>query len=470
MTMGGSQPLDLTVLDQIPVAPPPESTPELTLPLTFLDILWLHMSPVHRLIFYQHPVSTTHFLHTLLPILQTSLSQTLRHYSPLAGRLMVSPDNSVLPEIRYAHGDTVPLLIAESKSSGDVFDHLVSDGVRSCSVFHPLVPSLPPASDGGGSAVSVPVLALQVTLFPDVGICIGVTNHHVIGDGSSIFRFMEAWAFLSSSGRGVDQNALPSRFLPFYDRTAIQDRKGLGKIFWDYLKNIKIKDTHVHRLPSIADKVRGTFRVSPDQIKRLKNQVLTRRPDLVHVSTFTVICSYVWNCLVRSRHAENEDEEDEFFGCVADCRARLDPPVPENYFGNCLTACYGYAKVRELVSEGGLAAAAAVVGGSIRRQLYNEEKDGVFKGGEDWFSLFTKLNPDRALGVAGSPKFDYYGLDFGWGKGKKFEMPSIDITGAISLSGDRDVEGGLEVGLALPVTQMHTFSKIFAAGLEALYD
>ncbi|CAH9099285.1 unnamed protein product [Cuscuta epithymum] len=260
---------------------------------------------------------------------------------------------------------------------------------------------------------------------------------------------MKTWAFFSGDR---DQKVKPDS-LPFFDRTELKEGKGkLETIFWENLKNLKIEDTHVDQLPTFKNKVRSTFSLTRGDLQRLKSHVMARRRGLSHVTSFTVTCSYVWNCVIRSRHVAGvyaNDDEDELFGCTADCRARLDPPLPENYFGNCITVCYGYAKVKEHVGEDGLAAAAAV-GESIRGQLYNKHKDGVLKGAEDWFTLLSTINMDRTLSLAGSPKFDYYGLDFGWGKPRKLEIPSIDITGTISLSGSKDEEGAIEIGLALP--------------------
>ncbi|VFQ61774.1 unnamed protein product [Cuscuta campestris] len=256
-------------------------------------------------------------------------------------------------------------------------------------------------------------------------------------------------------------------------RKTITDRKGLGKVFWDSVKSVNFRDTHRHLLPSITGKVRATFTLTPDQIKQLKKRILARRPDLPHVSTFTVTCSYLWICVVRARRdagggACSSDDENLLFACPADCRAHLDPPLPGNYFGNCLTGCHGYAKVGQILGEDGLAEAAAVIGGGIRRRLYSGEEDGLFNGAENWLKGFSGLKPDQILGVAWSSNFDYYGLDFGWGKGKKFEMPSIDITGAISISASRIEEeegGGREFGLALTPTRMEAFARIFAQGL-----
>ncbi|XP_031092278.1 phenolic glucoside malonyltransferase 1-like [Ipomoea triloba] len=208
-----------------------------------------------------------------------------------------------------------------------------------------------------------------------------------------------------------------------------------------------------------------------DDIQRLKNHILAHRPELKHVSSFTLISSYLWTCLVKSRYSAEtdniDDDEDELFGFAAECRARLDPPLPENYFGNCLTFVIGFAKTKQLTGEKALVDAAAVIGDSIRRQLYDKES-GLFKGAEDWFALLSAAKPERSISVAGSPKFDYYELDFGWGRPKKFEFASIDLFGAFSLSKARDIEGGLEVGLSLPLTQIHSFSTIFTHDLKAL--
>ncbi|CAH9126776.1 unnamed protein product [Cuscuta epithymum] len=464
----GSQPLDLTVLGQFPVAPPPESAANLTLPLTFLDLLWLRVNPVHRLIFHHHPISKTDFIDTLFPLMKSSLSKTLQHYSPFAGKLIVSSDNSILPVIRYVDGNSVPLVLAESTLTEGDFDHLVSNSAKSCADSHPLVPKLPPPSRNFDGSTLVPLLALQVTLFPNVGFCIGVTFHHVVGDGKTIFGFWKTWAFFSGDG---DQKVKPDS-LPFFDRTELKEGRGrLEAIFWENQKNVKIEDTLVDLLPTVKNKVRSTFTLTRGDIQRLKSHVMARRPELAHVTSFTVTCSYVWNCVIRYRHVAGvyaNDDEDELFCCAADCRARLDPPLPENYFGNCVTPCYGYAKVKEHVGDDGLAAAATVVGEIIRGQLYNKDKEGVLKGAEDWITLLSTINMDRTLTVAASPKFDYYGLDFGWGKPIKSEITSTDITGAISLSGSKDEEGALEIGMALPVTQMDAFTKFFEEGLKAL--
>jgi hypothetical protein len=72
------------------------------------------------------------------------------------------------------------------------------------------------------------------------------------------------------------------------------------------------------------------------------------------------------------------------------------------------------------------------------------------------------------VGIAGSPRFELYNTDFGWGRPRKVEMISIDRTGAICLSDSRDGGGGIEIGLVLKKQEMEVFASLFSRGLEAL--
>ena len=59
-------------------------------------------------------------------------------------------------------------------------------------------------------------------------------------------------------------------------------------------------------------------------------------------------------------------------------------------------------------------------------------------------------------------------LILGGGGPKKIEEISFDTTRAISLTESRDLEGGIEVGLALPKPEMDAFVTLFTEGLKAL--
>ncbi|CAK9135031.1 unnamed protein product [Ilex paraguariensis] len=448
----------VTVLEHCSVAPPPGTVVERSLPLTFFDIIWLSFSHIQRLIFYEFPCSKTHFMETLIPNLKDSLSLALKHFFPLAGNLVFSSSSSK-PQIRYEEGDSVSLTFSESESFYDIMD-LVGNHPRKAIDFHPFVPQFPLVAKSSDS-IRVPVLSLQVTLFPNKGLCFGLTNHHAVGDANSIFNFMKAWALITRCGG--DGPYLVGGSQPIFDRTLIKDPKGLDNIFLSRQGTTTLEQ----QLPTNSDKFRATFIMSRTNIQGLKSLVMAKRPGLVHVSTFTVICAYIWTCMVKSKAAigeEGDEDEPYHFVCAGDTRARLNPPIPATYFGNCVVAaCIATVNCKKLVGDEGFIFAAEAIGEDIRERLYNEE--GVLKDAENWLSGGKEINWERTVGVAGSPKFNYYDIDFGWGKPKKFEFVSIDITGAMSLNGCRDLDGGIEVGLSLPKAQMDAFATIFAGGL-----
>ncbi|XP_019159524.1 PREDICTED: malonyl-coenzyme:anthocyanin 5-O-glucoside-6'''-O-malonyltransferase-like [Ipomoea nil] len=465
MAQSSSPPTYAAVVEQSSVAPPPGKVAGFSLPLAFLDLNWMYAFPVHRLIFYQHPVSRTHFKDTIIPHLKTSFSIALQYYPLLAAKLAVPSDYSTPPEILYVEGDGVPLVFAVSDDNSGRFDGLSSNHARNCNEFYPLNPTLPSVRSG--------MFAVKVTLFPEAGICVGIANHHVVGDRSSIFGFMKAWTALSLLGHKSSSLSLSDEYLPFLDRSVIGDPKGLKALEWNQMKHIPIdEDGDGVPLPDVTSKARATFIVSQNNIQKLKTHVISRRRSKVarQPSSFVVTCAYMWTCLLRSQcfaSSINRDEDDDtvYFLCAADCRARFDTPLPANYFGNCLVPCIASAKAGQLAAEGGLAAAAEAIGEAIHRQLRGEE--GVLGGAENWMSFFGTVSSERILGVAGSPRLDYYRLDFGWGKPKKIETTSIDYSGTIYVGCAKE-SLDIEVGVSVPVPKMHLLKTLFDEGLQAL--
>lgn len=475
----------VTMLKHSLVSPPSSAAAtEMSLPLTYLDIVWLHFSPIQRLVLYEVPqLSRAHFIDHIIPNLEHSLSLTLQHFLPLAGTLIVpSSSDSGTPEIRYTAGSSLALIIAECTSID--FNYLTANHARNSCDFYPLIPELKPSyhDDSGPIAKTTPVLALQVTLFPNCGMSIGISNHHTVGDAGSIFRFMKTWAALSFKflEDDIDRDEVAATLVsdspPSFDRTMIQDTKGLGSIFWDqwngFLKLFQkesLTDDATATPTTKRDKVRKSFVISRNNIEKLKNLALQKRPQLVHLSSFTVICAYVWTCKVKCRGPSGEhvdDEEMEQFCCPADGRGRMDPPLPSNYFGNCLALCATKVKNGKLIGEEGFPAAVELIGEAIHRRLKNS--DAIFDDAETWLPKFVDTNLDRILSVAGSLRHNYYNLDFGWGKPIKFEFISIDASEAISLSGSREPDGDVEVGLSLSKPRMDAFAVIFNDGLNSL--
>ncbi|KAK4484870.1 hypothetical protein RD792_007470 [Penstemon davidsonii] len=450
-------PMAATVLDRCEIHPSPETVTELTLPLLHFDITWLYFNPVQRLLFFDFPCSKPHFLETLVPKLKQSLLRTLNHFLPLAGNI-VHPVDAGRPFTRFSVGDSVSLTIAECNKD---FKHLTGNHPRVADEFYACVPDLPPGKQSS-NAVVFPVLALQITLFPNHGICLGFTNHHAIGDASSIVRFIKAWA--SVNRFGSDAKLIDDKSLPFYDRTGVEDPEGLDSIYWNLMKRSRPIESLPMKFP--LNRARATFVIKRDDILLLKNFVLSRRPEMPHVTAFTVTCALVWVCLVKTDTEIVPEEEPEYFGFAAECRGRLNPPLPAAYFGNCLSFVKAEATNGMLKGRDGFMVAVECVGDAVKKTVYNP--NGILDGAEEWPEEFGKLIGKRLFGVAGSPRFDLYDADYGWGRPKKFESASIDGDSSMSLCKSRYFEGGLEIGLSRPKKKLDAFAAIFTEALRKL--
>ncbi|CAI9299503.1 unnamed protein product [Lactuca saligna] len=442
----------LIVLEQAHVSPPPATVGDRSLPLSFFDIAWLPQPPVHFLFFYEFPLSKAQFVETVVPTLKTSLSTSLQHFYPFAGNLIIYPSCTNNPEIRHQEGDAVNIMIAESSLD---FKDLVGNHPRDCEKFYPLIPQL-------GHAVKVfdyttiPVFSIQVTLFPNCGVSIGMTNHHCLGDASTRMCFLNAWTSIARSGSG--ESFLSNGTLPFYDR--VIKHPALDEI---YLKQAKVEtfgeDYKPPCLSGPSDKVRATFMLTRSIVNQMKKWVSTQLPTLPHVSSFIVVCAYIWSSIAKLRN-----DELELFGFVIDCRARLVPEIPSAYFGNCLVPCMKMAKTNLLTEKEGFVTAAKLLGEKLYEML--NDKDGIMKDAKTWFDFSFEEMPTTIIGVSGTPRLQFYDTDFGWGKPKKHETISNDYSGSFSMNASKESSDDLEIGVSLPAIEMDAFIPIFNAGLE----
>ncbi|KAJ6696641.1 hypothetical protein OIU85_003034 [Salix viminalis] len=465
--MDHSHPVKVT--DHFRVSPPLGSVPTTSLPLTFFDYPWLLCRPMERLFFYELPYPALYLTQTIVPSLKNSLSLTLQHFFPLASNLMC-PSSPRKPYILFKDGDSIPFTVVESTLD---FDQVIGDQARDVRELQCFVPNWPPTCVASDDTRVVPLLALQVAVFPNSGICIGAKFCHVVADGTAFNHFMKSWASIFRSREDIA--CLEKSMLPSHDRSGIKDPLELESIFtkqwwnwassWDY-------DLGSTRDDQLGDKVGVTFTISQTLIERLKdlvsNRCMENYQEQVNVSTFVVACAFTWVNLIKSQEKEASDlfDSDEVyhFVFVADCRNRLEAKLPETYFGNCLAICFVPVKKRELLGEHGIIIAAKAIGGKVK-----ELERGVLLGAEKWISSWKEISEQgRLVTVAGSPKLRAYETDFGWGRPRKTEIPHVHASGSFHLCESRDGRGGVEIGLAISKGQMDVFHGIFEQGKQNL--
>lgn len=179
--------LAVNLVEKLQVSPPPGSVPPTSLPLTFFDIPWFYCHPIQRIFFYEFPCSTHRFLQTVLPNLKHSLSLTLQHFFPYAANLIFPPKPRI-PYIRYVEDDSVSFTVAESTAD---FTQLVTDSPQDVRNWHPLVPQLPsPLTSEDGTRL-FPLMAIQVTVFPNSGLSFMCYVHPCCRGWPSISPFHE---------------------------------------------------------------------------------------------------------------------------------------------------------------------------------------------------------------------------------------------------------------------------------------
>ncbi|MFS7989748.1 putative anthocyanin 6''-O-malonyltransferase [Helianthus anomalus] len=415
----------LTVLDQPLVSPPPATVSDTSLPLTFFDIFYVSAPPIHFLFFYDLPLSTLQFTNTLVPNLKHSLSITLQHFFPYPSNLIVFPDRTRKPEIRYVEGDSVKVTFAECNLD---FHDLTGYHPRDCDKFYHLIPLLGDCSKIS-NYVKIPVFSLQVTIFPNCGISIGMSIHHCLVDATTQFSFLKAWTSIARCG--TDESFLANGTFPIYERLVKYPE--LDEI---YLKRAKIEAFNKdYQLPN--------FRV-----QLIKSEL-----------PFTVACAYTWCCLAKSRNVDRQA-----FAIPLDCRTRMDPPIPAAYFGNCIWGCVVIAKTTLLTDKEGFITAAKLIGENLHKML--TDKYGTVKDKLPLELMLSDRIPTAIISIAGTPKLKLYDTDFGWGKPEKLERISLDYGASISIDAGKESDQDLEIGVCLTATQMQDFVCVFNLGLE----
>ncbi|KAG7595745.1 Transferase [Arabidopsis suecica] len=456
------------IIETCHISPPKATVPSTTLPLTFFDAPWLSLPLADSLFFFSYQNSTDSFLKDFVPNLKHSLSITLQHFFPYAGKLIIPPRPDP-PYLHYNDGeDSLVFTVAESTETD--FDQLKSDSPKDISVLHGVLPKLPPPHVSPEGIQMRPIMAMQVTIFPGAGICIGNSATHVVADGVTFSHFMKYWMSLTkSSGKDPATVLLPS--LPIHCcRNIIKDP---GEVAAGHLERFWSQNSAKHISHVTPENmVRATFTLSRKQIDNLKSLVTEQSENQSPVSTFVVTLAFIWVSLIKtlvqdSETKANEEDKDEVFHLMinVDCRNRLKytQPIPQTYFGNCMAPGIVSVKKHDLLGEKCVLAASDAITARIKDMLSSD----LLKTAPNWGQGVRKwVMSHYPTSIAGAPKLGLYDMDFGLGKPCKMEIVHIETGGSIAFSESRDGSNGVEIGIALEKKKMDVFDSILQQGIK----
>lgn len=367
------------------VKPRPSSRPAATLHhLTPWDLAMLSTHYIQKGLLFSTSLPT----HQLIDHLKSSLATALHHFYPLAGRLVTH---------QHPRGISVSV---ECTDEGAEFIHATKCDATISDVLAPLsdVPSFVHnffPLDGAVShdGHSLPLLAVQLTELAD-GFFLACSFNHALGDGTSYWHFFSTWAEISRTGD--------------ISRPPIMDR-------W-FIRDLPITLPFSHTSEFIERPVRRplrerVFHFSANSVAALKARANKESGSPV-ISSFQALSAHVWRCITRARGIP----EAKITSCclAAQNRARVKPPLSNDYFGNSLSAVSGTMRAGELLAKG-LGAAAWVLNRAVAAHT-DDKIHGALKAWHVSPVVYRSMFDENSIMIGSSPRFDMYGCDFGWGK------------------------------------------------------
>ncbi|KAM0831693.1 hypothetical protein ACQ4PT_065391 [Festuca glaucescens] len=356
MAQNSSSSSCLRVVDTAVVTPSDPPLPPSSLPLTFLDLQWIHSPPVERIFFYRL-TSTRDATDHLISDLKRSLSTALRIFFPLAGHLRVTHGCTIAAtrhDIFYEPGDGVAFTLAEYDGA-DLGDLASDHQPRQVAELARLVPRLHPAVGNDGAAL----LAVQATVLQPRGdLALGVTVHHAACDGAGSTGFLHTWA---AACAGAEESLQPP---PVIDRTLVVEP--VQGLYDHYTRNLpkhrrdRVRQDVARPAPR---HVHAVWRAAAARQGRRRRRGRAACPDGTRghwtpprCSTLVAALGFVWSCYLRAKaesgNGAGEPESPTYFIIPVDQRPWMKPPVPAAYFGNCIGPAIGAAPKRDIASAG----------------------------------------------------------------------------------------------------------------------
>ncbi|KAI5015819.1 hypothetical protein ZWY2020_059358 [Hordeum vulgare] len=368
----------------------------------------------------------------VLQHLASSFARALGRFYPLAGRLTVGDGPGLTISLRCS-------------DQGAEFVHAVAPGVTVADItgttcIPRVVWSLFPLNGVVGTDAVVdpelPILAAQVTELAD-GLVVAMSLNHAAADGTTFWDLFNTWSEIS---RCITTSTAPLP-LPLPKRWFLE-----GCTVPIPLPFAKVEDM-ARRRPEYPPVKECSLRFSPESVRKLKAKA-NAETAAGTISSLQAVLAHLWRATCRARGLAPDQETT--CSLAVGCRTRL-KGMPLVYVGNAVAGAVGRAAVGEILGDGRLGlgwaalllnqAVAAVNEASVREDLAAWPGNPSFK---------YLAGGGAAIMATGSPRFDVYGNDFGWGRPVAVRSgPANKVDGMVTVYGDGGRSGGLELQVCL---------------------
>ncbi|KAL8128070.1 putative acetyltransferase At3g50280 [Apium graveolens] len=337
----------------------------------------------------------------LVQKLKQSLSATLAHFYPLAGRLATKREESLHSHVVFI--DCV-------NSPGARFVQSKVDLTISDIVSPTYVPSVVHSFFDHDRAVvydghTMSLLTVQVTELKD-GVFIGCSMNHSVADGTSYWHFFNTLSevFMEENGKEVSEISRP----PIHDRWFPD---GYGPVF-------NLPYTHTdqfikrHEAPELKERI---FHFSAAALARIKAKANAKCSNKsITISSLQALSGLMWRCMTRVRGLPR----DQITSCylAMNNRPKFHPPLSQNCFGCCIQLVRATAAAGNLLSEDFEWAAL-----QVHNAVAEHDEKALSKFIADVLQTPSVIHLGPAFDsgsvmMGSSPRFDMYGNEFGLGK------------------------------------------------------
>ncbi|KAG9133023.1 hypothetical protein Leryth_015407 [Lithospermum erythrorhizon] len=435
------------------IVKPAEPTPNHAMYLTGCDQIQAitHAPTVY---FYRHTPTT---LSEAAQKMKESLSKALVVFYPIAGRIKLVEKGRV--EL-YCNGEGALLVEAESEATIEQYGNFMPT---------PELRQLIPTIDlMAATLTEVPLLICQVTKFKCGGICVGMGICHSIGDGQSCLHFIAEWSKIC---RGESETVTS---MPYLDRGILKQVETLAEQKFHHpefdqppLLIGKSDDIEERKKPTTVSKIK----ITKEQVEKLKNRANENRTvdDARGFSRYEALSGHIWRTACKARGLP--DEQLSKVEVAADIRSRLNPKLPEKYFGNTIIRVWAFSKVGDLLNKP-LSYAAS----KLRERTENISDEYI----KSYLSVLKNV-PDASkyrnfhtvgctMGAFnGNPNLEctswislpMFGTDWGWGKEIHMGPGAVSMDGKLFILPAPEGDGSLNVCIRLQVEHMEAFQKYF---------
>ncbi|GMP88708.1 hypothetical protein CsSME_00040593 [Camellia sinensis var. sinensis] len=296
--------------------------------------------------------------------------------------------------------------------------------------------SLHPSLKGVAELVQV-----QLTRFTCGSMVVGFTAHHLVADGHSTSNFLVAW--------GQACRGLAISPIPLHDRAIFLPRD--PPIFEFEHEGVEfMSETLKKEYPTVDDindivvhKVHFTL----EFLGKLKAKASSMNGGNKPYSTFESLVAHLWRAITKARSLNSFETTQVRISVNG--RMRLNPRVPNEYFGNLVLWAFPSAKVKDLLREP-LPYATKIIDDAITKVSNNYFKSFIdfAKYKVETENLIPTADMNKSalcpnLEVDSWLRFPFYDLDFGGGcpcifmpsyfptEGMMFLVPSFIGDGSI---------------------------------------